>query len=294
MKLKAHYWVPGLALLAAVPAWANYSWGQIGQFRPGIQLGIVVLVLVAEVLVVKPLLQMNWRMTALAVVLANAVSAFLGSVLIAGMADFTNMRHLLALTIPSTIVEFIVIGAFAQAYSGRDHQRAHWTFVAAFAANLLSALVTFGYLYADYRGGEQPIPFREAGRMQYLGKVLATGFEDHGGSIAAICADNKTSAGFLAGFTTPGQSRLFDVAPPWLPWAQLRLAPCYESAIPARLEPPGRGRPMVWTGAPCFAGKRGVIFSDGRFEMVAEKAFRQLGASPAPPQVTIPVTGSVR
>lgn len=283
MKLKACYWVPTVALLAAAPAWANYSWGQIGQFRPGIQLGIAVLVLVTEVLVIKPLVRMSWGVTTAAVVGANLLSAILGFFFVYDI-NFTHVGELVAAAIPTTVIEFMVVASVAEKHSGRPRYRAHWAFVAVFAANLLSALVTFGYLYANYRGHEQPLSRVERARM---------GSAAH--QIAEACRSGH-EAGTLELLPRLISMRKLpapiDLAPSWLPWARMRLTPRYESAIPKRLDPPGKGRPMVWTGAPYLAGERGVIFTDGRFEMMSERAFRQLGAVPSPPQITLPPLGS--
>lgn len=287
MKVKACYWVPGLALLTAAPAWANYSWGQMGQFRPGIQLGIVVLVLVTEVLVIKPLLRMNWPISALAVVLANAASALVGSILLGGQPGFADLRLLLVFAIPSTVIEFAIVGQFAAGHSSLDdyRHRGHWTFIAVLAANLLSALVSFGYIHANYRGHAQPLPRVERGRMRSAAHQIA---EAYGSGREAGTLELVPRLVHLTKPSGPIDVAPIDVAPPWLPWAVMRPALRYESALPRRLDPPGNGRPMVWTGAPYLNGLRGVIFTDGRYEEMSEGDFRKLGAVPAPPKLAIP------
>ena len=294
MKLKACYWVPALALLTAAPAWANYSWGKIMVFRPGIQLGIVVLVLLTETLVVRVVVQMPWKTTALAVIAANAVSGGLGYVFLFGDVHFTNPISLLYMAIPSTVIEFLVVNAIVRNASARPSHCAEWTFIGVLAANLLSALVTFGYLYANYGGRQQPILWSDGVRMRCLGSNFRLGSQGYEAELQALCVHNEYVAASLRRVLEHAQPEPFDVAPPWLPWAQMRLAPRYESALPQRLDPQGRGRPMIWTGAPYFVGQRGVLFSDGHFETVSESHFKQLGVRPSPPEVTIPPPRSTR
>lgn len=295
MKLKACYWVPALALLSAAPAWANSSWGQMGQFRPGIQLGIVVLVLLTETIIVGSMTRMSWLGSGVAVAVANGLSYIIGLPLMTGpVMKMTSLPVLLWMAIPSTILEFLVVNAVARHWSARKAQRGEWAFIGVLVANLLSALVTFGYLYANYRGETQPILWREVSHMQYVAGELQGGIPKYGDDLGAVCKQYITAAGLLRAASRPAQLTAFDLAPPWLPWAQMRLAPYYESALPRRLDPPGRGHPIVWSGARYLAGKRGVIFSDGRFELMTERAFRQLGATPAPPQITIPMSGASR
>lgn len=287
MKLKACYWIPALALLAAAPAWANYSWGQMGQFRPGIQFGIVVLVLLTEVLVIRPMTRMSWSVTIAAVVSANAISGFAGYFLL-GFVPLTDLMPLLALAIPSTIIEFLIVGAVARQWSARKAQRGEWAFIGVLVANVLSALVTFGYLYANYGGREQPILWRSGTCMMLTAKDLRQGTPRYDQDLVGWSRTNGIGAMFLRSVVKTGTPESLDVAPPWLPWAVMRPAPLYQSALQQRLDPPGQGRPMVWTGAPYFAGRRGVIFTDGRYELMPESSFRQLNARPAPPQITIP------
>ncbi|MHB8997317.1 MAG: hypothetical protein ACYC63_18900 [Armatimonadota bacterium] len=118
--------MPIAALLAAAPAWANFSWGQLGQFRPGIQMGMVVLVILAEIAIIKPMTQMTWGVAAAAVVGANIVTGVMGRFLIYDSFKFTRLDHLAILVIPGTIIEFVVINEAARAWSRRQAQRSEW------------------------------------------------------------------------------------------------------------------------------------------------------------------------
>ncbi|MEN6301258.1 MAG: hypothetical protein ABFD96_00955 [Armatimonadia bacterium] len=284
----SRYWVTLLALAASAPVWANYSWGQMGQFRPGIQLGIVVLVLLVEMLLIRPMTRMTWRATAAAVAGANALSGLFGLLFILGMVHFTRPAELMVLAIPSALIEFIVVGLAAREWSPRPGQRVEWAFIGVLVANLLSAMVTFGYVQANYHGRPQPfLRGREGIEMEIVARQVAEA-QAEGAELRTLCERGSISAFFLKRVVESTHPVPLDVAPAWLPWAQMRMVRKYESALPKRLDPEGQGRPMVWTGAPYFAGKRGVVFTDGRFELMGERAFRKLRAVAKAPEVTIP------
>jgi hypothetical protein len=288
MKLSARsrYCLPIAALLAAAPAWANFSWGQLGQFRPGIQLSIVLLVLLAEIAVIKPMMQMSWAVTAAAVTGANLVTGVMGSYLIHSI-KFTHLDQLAILVIPSTIIEFLIINNIARQWSPRQGQRGEWAFIGVLAANLLSALVTYGYVYVNYGSEDHPLAVREGTYMSYVGDVLSRNRLEGDLEVPVAMRETPMVAHLARMATRSGAQRPFDVASRWLPWAVMRPAQQFESAIAERLDTPERARAMIWTGAPYFAAKRGVIFSDGSYRLVSEREFRQLNAVPAPPPESV-------
>lgn len=284
---KYRYCAVALAATLAVPVWANYSWGQMGQFRPGIQLGIVMLVLLAEVLVVRGITRMTWGVTAAAVAGGNLLSWGVGTVLVLGV-NSADPLALLGFAFPSTLLEAMIVGEVARRRSSLERHRAEWAVAAVLVANLFSAMVTYSYVWANYRGNSQPLSRIEASRMSSVAHTIRQGVQGGDTDLRAACERNGMAAALLGRAGSNAANVLRDVAPAWLPWAQMRMVREYESALPKCLDAEGQGRPMVWTGAPYFAGKRGVIFTDGRFELLGEREFSRLGAVPRAPEVTIP------
>lgn len=277
MKLPRPFGALLLAVLLTSPAWANYGWGQMGMFRPGIQLSIVLLALITEITIIRLITRMSWGWAAIATVTANAVSGLLGSVFV-GQARLTE-PELFVLIIPSLIIEAPIIISFAASQSPRLQPR-HWAFIAAIPANVLSAGVCFGYLWLNYRGEEQPIIGREGWAMHLAASTLR---ERYWGSIIGDPEEGLRPRHIFRRLGDAQDEVSLDVAPPWLPWAQFRPARLYESGhIPRTLAPKGQGAPMVWTGGPYLQGRRGVLFSDGEVEFMTEREFRKLDAMPQP------------
>lgn len=272
----------GMLLLAALltsTAWANYSWGQMGMFRPGIQLALVLLALITEIVVIRLITGMSWGWSAIATATANAVSGFLGLVLTAGQAKLTEPAQLFVLIIPSLIIEAPIIISFAASHSPRLQPR-HWAFIAAIPANVLSAGMCFGYLWLNYRGEEQPIIGREGWAMYISASTLRERYE---GSIIGDAQLGFRPSHIFRRLSESQDEVSVDVAPPWLPWAQFRPVRRYESGhIPKTLAPEGQGAPMVWTGGRYLQGRRGVLFSDGSLKYLTESEFRTLNAVPQP------------
>ena len=123
--------------------------------------------------------------------------------------------------------------------------------------------------------------------MEIVARQVAKGHAK-GVELRRLCERGSISTFFLKRVVESTHPVPLDVAPAWLPWAQMRMVREYESALPKRLDAEGQGRPMVWTGGPYLGGRRGVIFTDGRFELMGEREFRSLGAMPRAPEVTIP------
>ena len=264
-----------LAALLTSPAWANYSWGQMGMFRPGIQLALVLLALITEIVVIRLITGMSWGWSAIATATANAVSGFLGMVLTAGQANLTEPAQLFVLIIPSLIIEAPIIVSFAASHSPRLQPR-HWAFIAAIPANVLSAGLCFGYLWLNYRGEEQPIAWDEGANMRLRGSMP-------GGSVLGNPDEGLRPNHIFRRLSVSQNEISLDVAPPWLPWAQFRPMRRYESGhIPKALAPEGQGAPMVWTGGRYLQGRRGVLFSDGSLKYLTESEFRTLNAVPQP------------
>ena len=44
----------------------------------------------------------------------------------------------------------------------------------------------------------------------------------------------------------------------------------------------GQGKPMIWTGGPYLRGQRGVVFTDGSYQSMSEREFRELNAVAQP------------
>ncbi|MCE5240626.1 hypothetical protein LLH23_19370 [bacterium] len=276
-------WFVAALVFFSTPVWANYSWGQMGQFRPGIQAAIVVLVLAVEWLVIWLMTRMSWLAALITTVGANALSGLIGYAVVGAM-QLTDPQQLFVLVIPSVIIETSVVLPCARSSSERPSHRAHWAFIAVIVANVLSAAVSFGFLQLNYGSEPQPIFGREGWMLAGGAYFLRSTAPKHGGSIRSAVTDtSSTPMMFRAAVGSRGKA-LLDVAPPWLPWSRRAwVAPYQVGGVPDRLAPDGQGQPMLWTGGPYLQGRRGVVFTDGSFRLMSEREFCKLGAVPHPP-----------
>jgi len=252
------------------------------NFRPGIQLGMVVLVLAVEIVVIRLMTQMSWATAAIAAASANLVSGFFGRAL-GSDVRLTEPAQLFPLIIPSTIIEALVVVPFARRRSRRPGQRGYWAFIGVLVANILSASVCVGYLWLNYRSEPQPVLGREGWAMLGSAGALRRAARDHEGSVPDAIAESRAAASLFLLATRQNGPRLLDVAPLWLPWSQRRWLAFYETGeIPEKLAAEGQGKPMIWTGAVYLNGRRVVVFSDGSSKLVTESEFHNLNAVPRP------------
>ena len=274
-----------LALLASSPAWANYSWGAFTIFRPGVQLGIVLLTLISETVVFAWLARVPWLTSAVAVVGANLLSGAVGMVLLE--PNYLNLPLLAIAFVVSCLFEAIVLIPVAEGHRWRwSDGRCGYPWGALFAANLVSLLLSVGYVQVLYRGHSMPLVVQSGEpRVRSYAHEIELVAKRPDRSLRVVLLAGKGPAYALRACYRRGRPSVVDVAPAWAPWAQLRTLPLYEiGAVPEVLDAPGSGgRPFIWTGGPWVNGRRAVIFTDGSFQVMSERQFRKLGAVPQPP-----------
>ena len=289
MLRRRYAWIGVLALLATSPAWANYSWGAFTLFRPGVQLGIVLLTLVSETVVFAWLAAVPWLTSAIAVAGANLLSGLMGMVFLE--PNLVRPQLLIAAVPISCLLEAIVLVPTAEAHRKRayglwppPHAPASHPWFAVLVANVVSFALALGYVAVLFHGHQMPLVVhgREP-HMRSHAHVIATIAQRDDRGLRLAMADGKGPV-YIFRDCARTEAVTVDIAPAWAPWAQLRTVRRYEvGEVPDVLDPPeSGGRPMIWTGAPWVNGRRAVIFTDGSFRIMSEREFRKLGAVARP------------
>jgi hypothetical protein len=282
-------WLGVLALLATSPAWANASWGHFSGLRPGIQVGVVVLTLGVETLVFVLATGLPWLRTAYAVILANVLSGIIGLVFLEAFFHPVFVPFMVGLT---CLIEAPILVGGANRYLRRtrglfprpgERRRRPW--LGLIAANVLSATLAMAYVFTlvptqDLRG---PRGARGADVLAAVAKDLPQVAHREDRSLRSALAEGTLPPYPLRRLVSRWEA-VFDVAPKWAPWSQLRRLPAYEvGEVPEILDIAGTGRPLAWTGGPYLHGRRGIIFADGSYRTMSEREFRTLNAIPQPP-----------